>query len=93
MAVSFFEYVDRKERDAIRELKVVRRILKHGGFQVAAHLSDKGDDPFLFVYNPDSAPSFGLRVYKLGGDDKAFGDSTGTLDLNAVQDTTAAAAE
>ena len=30
-------------------------------------------------------------LHKLGGDDTAFGDSSGAIDLNAVQDTTAAA--
>lgn len=69
MAATFLEYVNKKQRDAIRELQVVKRILKHGGLEVASHLHAKDDDPFLFVYNPETAPDFGLRVYKLGGED------------------------
>lgn len=69
MSTTFLEYVNKKQRDAIRELRVVKRMLKQAGFQVASHLADKSDDPYLFVYNPGEAPSFGLRVYKLGGAD------------------------
>jgi hypothetical protein len=69
MPFTFLEYVDKKQRDAIRELRIVKRMLKHGGFQVASHLHNKHDDPYLFVYNPDTSPEFGLRIYKLGGQD------------------------
>ena len=37
------------------------------------------------------ANAFVDALHKLGQDDATFGDSTGTIDLNAVQDTTAAA--
>ena len=69
MPTTFLEYVNKKQRDAIRELSVVKRIMKQGGLEVASHLHAKDDDPYLFIYNPDSAPEFGLRVYKLGGQD------------------------
>jgi len=72
MATTFVEYVNRKQRDAIRELRVVKRILKQAGLEVASHLHVKDDDPYLFIYNPNTAPEFGLRVYKLGGADIYF---------------------
>jgi len=72
MPRTFVEYVDRKQRDAIRELKLVKRILKHGGLKVESRLHSPDDDPYLFIYNPDTAPEFGLRVYKLGGQDIYF---------------------
>lgn len=69
MPSTFVEYVGKKNRDAIKELRTVKRILKQAGFQVGSHMHDKHEDPYLFVYNPGEAPEFGLRVYKLGGSD------------------------
>lgn len=69
MASTFLEYVGKKNRDAIKELRTVKRILKQAGFQVGSHMHDKHEDPYLFVYNPGEAPEFGLRIYKLGGSD------------------------
>lgn len=69
MASTFLEYMDKVGRDAIHELKVVKRILKVAGFQVESHLHAKDDDPFLFVYSQSESPNFGLRIYKLGGKD------------------------
>lgn len=69
MSSTFLEYVNRKQRDAVRELRVVKRILKQGGFQVGSHLHEKHEDPYLYVYNPHDHPDFGLRIYKLGGQD------------------------
>lgn len=72
MPTTFYEYVNRKQRDAVRELAVVKRILKHGGLQVDSHLHGTDEDPYLFIYNPKTSPEFGLRVYKLGGEDIYF---------------------
>lgn len=69
MSSTFLEYVNRKQRDAVRELRVVKRILKQSGFQVGSHLHEKHEDPYLYVYNPQDHPDFGLRIYKLGGQD------------------------
>ena len=59
----------------------------HAGGQLTGGLHIKAAD------GTPMANTFLDVLHKLGGDDKAFGDSSGALDLNAVQDTTAAAAE
>ena len=72
MTSTFLEYVGKKNRDAIKELRIVKRMLKYAGFQIESHIHDKHEDPYLFVYNPGDNPSFGLRIYKLGGQDVYF---------------------
>lgn len=65
--MTFLEYVDKKQREGIRQLEIIKRILRTNDLQVASHLQTKLDDPFLFVYNPESG-KFGVRVYKIGND-------------------------
>ena len=59
----------------------------HAGGQLKGGLHIKAAD------GTPMANAFLDVLHKLGGDDTAFGDSSGAIDLNAVQDTTAAAAE
>ncbi|MFN7976587.1 MAG: DUF1552 domain-containing protein [Vicinamibacterales bacterium] len=59
----------------------------HAGGQLKGGLHIKAAD------GTPMANTFLDVLHKLGGDDTSFGDSSGALDLNAVQDTTAAAAE
>ncbi len=64
---NFFEYVDRKQRQVVRQLKIVKRILAQAGLQVASHLDfHHKEEPYLYVYNPNSDTKFGLRVYGVG---------------------------
>jgi hypothetical protein len=69
MSSTFLEYVNRKQKDAVRELRIVKRILKQSGLQVSSHLHEMHEDPYLYVYNPNDRPDFGVRIYKLGGQD------------------------
>ena len=62
MSINFLEFVDRKQREAIKQLGVVKRILQHFDFQIASHLHNKNDDPYLFVYNPDATTNFPQRM-------------------------------
>ncbi len=57
----------------------------HAGGQLKGGLHIKAAD------GTPMANAFLDVLHKLGGDDTAFGDSSGAIDLNAVQDTTAAA--
>ncbi len=59
----------------------------HAGGQLKGGLHIKAAD------GTPMANAFLDVLHKLGGDDTAFGDSSGAIDLNAVQDTTAAAVE
>ncbi len=68
--LEFKEFIDKKEREAKKQLKIIEHILATHGFSVKDHLDD--DDPFLFVYNPKKNTFFdGIRVYKVG-DNLAF---------------------
>jgi hypothetical protein len=63
--LNFQAFIDKKEREAKKQLKIIEHILTSNGFKVKDHLDD--DDPFLFVYNPQKNTFFdGIRVYKIG---------------------------
>ena len=63
---SFVEFADKKEREAKRHLKIVKKLLEQNGLKVRDHLTDD-DDPFLFVVAPSKKLSFdGVRVYQIG---------------------------
>lgn len=62
---SFKEFIDKKKRESIRQLRTVKKVLDHGGFTTEAYFTK--DDPYLFVYsNNDQLTFAGVRVYKIG---------------------------
>lgn len=66
MAIQFLEFVDRKQREAKKHLKLIERLLRKGGMQVYPHLEDE-EQPYIFVKSPNHKLSFdGLRVYEIG---------------------------
>lgn len=66
MNVTFLEFVDRKQRETVKQLEIVKGILRHNDMQVASFIHSKYDDPYLFVYNPTGGTHFGIRIYKIG---------------------------
>lgn len=66
MNVTFVEFVDRKQRETIKQLEIVKGILRHADMQVASFIHSKHDDPYIFVYNPTGGTNFGIRIYKIG---------------------------
>jgi len=63
--IKFIEFIDKKERETKKQLKIIEQILLSNGMTVKNHLDD--DDPFLFVYNPSKNTFFeGIRIYKVG---------------------------
>lgn len=63
--LSFQMFIDKKEREAKKQLKIIEHILKSNGFKVNDHLDD--DDPYIFVKNPEKDTFFdGIRIYKIG---------------------------
>jgi hypothetical protein len=63
--IKFKQFIDKKERDAKHQLKIIEHILQKNGFKVNDHLSD--DDPYVFVHNPKKDTFFGgIRIYKVG---------------------------
>ena len=66
---SFKSFLDKKNRDSLKELDLVEKMLKKHGFQVENHLEDaEGDeDPYVFCYSNSRESSFdGIRIYKIG---------------------------
>lgn len=66
MTEQFLEFVDRKQREAIKHLGLMEKLFQRSGMQISAYLED--DDPYIFVKSPDGRLSFdGVRVYEIGG--------------------------
>lgn len=62
---TFIEFHDKKEREAKKHLKIVKKLLESQGFKVGDHLKD--DDPYVFIYNPGQNIAFdGIRIYQIG---------------------------
>lgn len=62
---NFFEFIDKKQRSALRHLNLIERLLKKSGMQVSAFLED--ENPYVFVKSPKGKLSFdGIRVYEIG---------------------------
>ncbi len=68
---SFGAFVDKKQRDSARQLKLVKQALESSGLKVDDHLQAEGD-PYVYVHNTVKSSSFGgVRIYKIG-DELAF---------------------
>src|SRR5690348_4865999 len=64
---SFREFLDNKQREAIRHLHILMDVLEKEGFKIKSHLGKKFDESYIFVYNPYKNTSFkGVRLYKIG---------------------------
>jgi hypothetical protein len=48
---TFLEFVDKKEREGKRQLKIVAKLLESRGLTVKSHLGDE-DEPYIFVHEP-----------------------------------------
>ena len=61
----FLEFIDRKQREANKHLRVLERMLRKSGMQVKDHIDE--DDPYIFVKATDENLSFdGIRIYEIG---------------------------
>jgi hypothetical protein len=68
---SFGEFVDKKKRESIRQLGLVKQMLEQSGMKVENFLESDEDyhDPYIFCHNPSKTGSFdGIRIYKIGTD-------------------------
>ena len=66
---SFGEFVDKKKRENIRQLTILKQLLESGGMKVENFLNtDDEDEPYIFCFTPSRNGSFdGIRIYKIGG--------------------------
>lgn len=66
---SFGSFVDKKKRESIRQLELMKKILEQNNFKVRDFLNEQDSDPYIFCYNPLKNSSFeGIRVYKIGNE-------------------------
>lgn len=64
----FREFIDQKERQALKHLKVMEKILEAGGFKIENKL-DRRSSPYLYIRSPeDDLPFEGVRLYEIGGE-------------------------
>lgn len=70
---SFGEFVDKKKRESVKQLEILKKILEQGGMRVDNFISpDADDEPYIFCVSPTRNGSFdGVRIYKIG-DQLAF---------------------
>ena len=64
---SFRDFIDGKERQALRHLRIVKDVLETQGFKVEDHTNNPFSDRYIYVFNPFQNTSFeGIRMYCLG---------------------------
>jgi hypothetical protein len=70
---TFGDFCDKKKRESIRQLRILKQLLEKSGMKVVNFLESDGDnDPHIYCMNPTKSGSFeGLRIYKIG-DQLAF---------------------
>lgn len=70
---TFGEFVDKKKREAIHQLELVKQVLERQGLRVDNFLyAEEDDDPYIYCFSPTRNGSFdGIRIYKIG-DQLAF---------------------
>lgn len=62
----FLEFVDRKQREAIKHLGLMEKLLQKSGLKISSFLQD--EDPYIFVKSPDHQLSFdGVRIFEVAG--------------------------
>lgn len=64
---SFGDFVDKKKRDSIHQLNLIRQMLEAQGLKVDNFVENHDEDPYIFCFNPTRNGSFdGMRIYKIG---------------------------
>ena len=63
----FLEFIDRKQREAKRQLRLIEKALRKAKLHVYSHIEDEDEDPHLFVKANNKKLSFeGIRIYHIG---------------------------
>ena len=66
MRSSFKEFIDKKSREAKKQLETIKKILGREGMKVTSFLEE--EEPYLYLTNPSgNLPFDGVRIYKIGG--------------------------
>ena len=63
--MQLLEFLNRKQREANKHLKLIEKLLRKGGMQVFSYIEN--EDPYIYVKSPNQSLSFdGIRVYQIG---------------------------
>lgn len=62
----FSSFLDKKTREIKRQLEIIKDALTEQKVEVKGFL--KGENPYLFIEDPEHKMDFGVRVYKIGSD-------------------------
>ncbi len=68
MHKTFKDFVNKKYREAIRQLGILQKIFEKSGLKVKNYLNegDAYEDPYIFIFNPTQGSFDGIRIYKIG---------------------------
>ena len=62
---SFVEFLDKKRRDEMEQLRLVEKVLRSKGLHTENHLDDL-DDPYVYCHSPQKGGQVGgIRIYKI----------------------------
>ena len=67
---SFGDFVDKKKRESIRQLDLIKQILENNNLKVDNFLQTESDsEPYIFCYSHLKNTGFeGIRIYKIGNE-------------------------
>lgn len=63
---TFGDFVDKKKRECVRQLTLIKQLLEVSGLKVENFLTESEDDPYIFCFSPSQNSFDGIRVYKIG---------------------------
>lgn len=64
---TFVEFVNHRQREGKKHLKLLEKVLRNGGMHVYSHLEDEDLEPYLFIKASNNKLSFeGVRLYQIG---------------------------
>ena len=68
MKRTFSEFLDKKQRDSLKQLGLIKLMLELKHFNTESFLENSDDDdPYIYCPNPAKNTSFGgIRIYKVG---------------------------
>jgi len=63
---TFSEFLDKKQRDSLKQLGIIKKMLEVKHFNVE-EFTEGEDEPYIYCPNPSKNTSFGgIRIYKIG---------------------------
>lgn len=68
MIKTFTDFLDKKHRDMVHQLDLIKKVLDKHGMTTESFLHDE-ESPYIFCFSPSKGTSFdGIRLYKIGNE-------------------------